>query len=166
MILLVDRRAFHLQEEPFFALAQQRDRFIGHCRQRRHAVSAFRVRSTGHGRLINIAVIRGFWTFPAHRHIAIREQSQQRFVLIRLSDCCQSACIAHQLIATSLCLLTQRFTLPFARRRSFCKGFRPTAQRDVSACIQQLFSNRAFAPFFQGVGWAFFTGHRRAVALT
>ena len=86
MILFIDGSAFHLQEEAFLIAAQQIDGFFSHLRQRRHRCIAFRVRSTGYCRLIDIAVIRRLWAFPTHRHIAFREETEQRFILICLAN--------------------------------------------------------------------------------
>ncbi|MOA35260.1 hypothetical protein D3C78_1567000 [compost metagenome] len=111
-------------------------------------------------------MIRGFWPFPAHRHIPIREQAKQRFILISFGNCRQRGRIAHHLIAPSLRLLAQRFALPVTRCCGFGEGLRPAAQSDISARIQQLLGDRAFTAFFQRVRRAFFAGCGRAVAFT
>ncbi|MOA35244.1 hypothetical protein D3C78_1566830 [compost metagenome] len=111
-------------------------------------------------------MIRGFWPFPAHRHIPVREQAKQRFILVCFSNGRQRSRIAHHLIAASLRLLAQRFALPVSRGCSFGERLRSAAQSDISTGIQQLLGDRAFTAFFQRVRGAFFAGHGRAVAFT
>ena len=166
VILFIDRSTFHLQEEPLLIAAQQIDGFFGHLRQRRHRCIAFRVRRTGHRRLIDIAVIRRLWAFPTHRHIAFREETEQRFVLIGLANGGQRAGVGDDLVAAGYRLIVQRFALPFTGRRAFREGFRAAAQCYVGTGVQQLFGNRTFTALFQRVAGAFFAGHARAVAFT
>ena len=166
MILFIDRSAFHLQEEALLTAAQQIDGFFGHLRQRRHRCVTFRVRRTGYRRLIDIAVIRRFWAFPTYRHIAFREETEQRFVLIGLANGGQRAGVSDDLVAAGHRLIVQRFALPFAGRRGFSEGFRSAAQRHVRTRVQQLFGNGTLTAFFQRVAGAFFTGYARTVAFT
>ena len=127
MILFIDGSAFHLQEETFLVAAQQVNRFLRHLRQRRHRGVAFRVWRTGHRRLIDIAVIRRLRPFPANRHIAIGEETQQRLSLTGVSRGGKGSRVGHNLVAARFRLLAQGFALPLARRRRFGKGLRPAA---------------------------------------
>ena len=166
MVLLIDGRAFDLQEETFLVATQQVNRFLRHLRQRRHRGVTLRVWRTGHRRLIDITVIRRLRPFPAYRHIAIGKESQQRFILTGFRRGGKRSRVGHNLVAARLRLLAQGFALPLARRRRFGKGLRAAAQGDIRSGVQQLFGNGAFAPFFQRIARAFFAGNRRAVAFT
>ena len=166
MILFIDGSPFHLQEESLLIFAEQLNGFVGHLRQRGYGLIAFWIRRTGYGRLINIAVIRRFWAFPAHRHVAVREQAQQRFVLTGFADRRQRSRIADQLVTPGLGLFTQRFALPLAGGCGFGERFRTAAQRDIRAGIQQLFGDRAFTAIFQRIRRAFLARYARAIAFT
>ena len=164
VILFIDGCAFNLQEEAFFILTQQLNRFVRHLRQRRHGIIALRVCLAGHRRLFKVAVIRGFRAFPANRHVAVGEQAQQRLILICRRYRLQRSGIVHQLISPRQRLLTQRFPLPFACGRHFSKGGRAAAKRDVRPRIQQLLGDRPFSTLLQRVCRAKSAGKAGAVA--
>jgi hypothetical protein len=138
VILFIDGGALNLQEESFLVAAQKTDRFLGHLRQRRHGSVTFAVRGTGYRRLIDIAVVRRFRSFPANRHVAVGEKTQQRFALVGFADRGQRAGIGDNLVAAGNSLLMQRFALPFTGRRGFGECFRPppkvTSARAFSSC--------------------------------
>ncbi|MNJ79805.1 hypothetical protein D3C77_779510 [compost metagenome] len=76
MILFVDGRPFHLQEETVRVVLQQLDGFLGHRRQRWHIGAALWIILTGYRRLIEITVVGRFRSLPAYWHIAWRKQAQ------------------------------------------------------------------------------------------
>jgi hypothetical protein len=100
-------------------------------------------------------VIRRLWAFPAHRHIAVGEETQQRFVLVGLADGGQRAGVGDNLVAAGYRLLTQRFALPFTGRRGFGEGFRAAAQVTSGRAFSSCSVMEPLPPFFQRVAGHF-----------
>ncbi len=165
VVLLVDGRALDLQEEAVRIVLQQLDGLAGHLRQGRDVGGALRVRLAAHRRLVQVAVVGGGRTEPAHWHVARREQADQRLLLVGAAHGFQLVEVLDDPVAAGFGLGAEGLAGIAASLGGFREGRGAAAENHVRAGLQPLLGDRAGAAVLQGIARALLAGGLGTVAL-
>ena len=164
MVLLIDGRALHLEEETLVTVLENVDGLLRHRGERGDVRRALRVIRAGSG-LLKVAVLLRLGALPTNRHVALGKQAENRLILRSLGDLVQLGGVGRNDVALLLGVIDNRLALALTSANGLAERLRPTAQRDICAGLDNLLGDGTLAALLlQIVATLFFI--LWAVALT